>query len=113
MLSLSRQRHGNNLGTHSLLPIDELTISQELECVNKRKIVPARRSTITCEPSVSPCERSRERWDWANGYKPKTVAARLGEITFDIPQVRESNFYPQALEKGLRSERVLKLALAD
>jgi transposase-like protein len=34
-------------------------------------------------------------------------------ITFDVPQVREGGFYPQALEKGLRSERALKLALAE
>jgi hypothetical protein len=25
----------------------------------------------------------------------------MGEITFDVPQVREGEFYPQALEKGL------------
>ena len=30
-----------------------------------------------------------------------------------MPQVREGGFYPQALEKGLRSERALKLALAE
>jgi transposase-like protein len=62
---------------------------------------------------AGPYERSPERRDRANGYKPKTVATRVGKITFDIPQVRESSFYPQALEKGLRSERALKLALAE
>jgi putative transposase len=62
---------------------------------------------------VGPYERSPERRDRANGYKPKTVATRVGKITFDVPQVRESSFYPQALEKGLRSERALKLALAE
>ena len=49
----------------------------------------------------------------ANGYKPKTMKTRLGEITFDVPQVREGDFYPQALEKGLRSERALTLTLAE
>lgn len=62
---------------------------------------------------VSPYERSPDRRDRANGYKSKTVATRVGKITFDVPQVRESNFYPQSLEKGLRSERALKLALAE
>jgi transposase-like protein len=37
----------------------------------------------------------------------------MGKITFDVPQVREGNFYPQSLEKGQRSERALKLALAE
>ena len=38
---------------------------------------------------------------------------RVGQVSFDVPQVRDSSFYPQALEKGLRSERALKLALAE
>jgi transposase-like protein len=62
---------------------------------------------------ASPYERSDQRRGYANGYKPKTVATRLGKITFDVPQVREGGFYPNALEKGLRSERALKLALAE
>ena len=62
---------------------------------------------------VGPYERSAARQGHANGYKPKTVATRVGKITFDVPQVREGGFYPQALEKGLRSERALKLALAE
>jgi transposase-like protein len=62
---------------------------------------------------VEPYERSRIRRGRANGYKPKTVNTRIAPITFDIPQVREGGFYPQALEKGLRSERALMLALAE
>jgi putative transposase len=62
---------------------------------------------------VGPYERSEERQGYANGYKPKTVATRVGNITFDVPQVRAGGFYPQALEKGVRSERALKLALAE
>jgi putative transposase len=37
----------------------------------------------------------------------------VGSITFSIPQVREGGFYPEALEKGLRSERALLVALAE
>ena len=58
-------------------------------------------------------ERTPERSGHANGYKPKTVKTRLGEITFDMPQVREGGFYPEALEKGLRSERALTMTLAE
>ena len=58
-------------------------------------------------------ERTEDRHGYANGYKPKTVNTRLGEITFEIPQVRDSSFYPSALEKGERSERALLLALAE
>jgi len=62
---------------------------------------------------AAPYQRTPERQDQANGYKPKTVKTRLGEITFDIPQVRKGDFYPEALEKGLRSERALTMTLAE
>lgn len=58
-------------------------------------------------------ERTEDRKGHANGFKPKTVKTRLGEITFAIPQVREGGFYPSALEKGMRSERALVIALAE
>ncbi|MGV8025292.1 MAG: IS256 family transposase [Anaerolineaceae bacterium] len=58
-------------------------------------------------------ERTEERKGHANGYKPKTVRTRMGEITFAVPQVREGGFYPSALEKGLRSERALVATLAE
>ena len=64
--------------------------------------------------NAAPYERSEERLGYANGFKPKTVATRLGSMTFDVPQVRgDVEFYPSALEKGLRSERALKLAIAE
>jgi transposase-like protein len=62
---------------------------------------------------AKPYERTTSRRGHANGYKSKTVKTRIGEINFDIPQVREGGFYPGALEKGLRSERALTLALAE
>lgn len=58
-------------------------------------------------------ERTETRQGYANGYKPKAVNTRLGELDLRIPQVRDSSFYPQSLERGLRSERALKLALAQ
>ena len=58
-------------------------------------------------------ERTEDRKGHANGYKPKTVRTRMGEITFAVPQVREGGFYPSALEKGLRSERALTITLAE
>lgn len=58
-------------------------------------------------------ERSEQRKDYANGFKPKRVKTRVGELALAIPQVREGGFYPSALEKGLRSERALKLGLAE
>lgn len=63
---------------------------------------------------AAPFERTDERIGYANGFKDKTVKTRLGKITFDIPQTRGGvGFYPSALERGLRSERALLLAMAE
>ncbi len=62
---------------------------------------------------AEPYQRTPEREAHANGFKPQTVQTRVGKITFDVPQVREGGFYPDALEKGLRSERALTLSLAE
>jgi len=63
---------------------------------------------------AQPYERTSARTGHANGFKDKTLTTRLGPITFDIPQVRgDLKFYPAALQKGLRSEQALKLALAE
>ena len=58
-------------------------------------------------------ERSEERRAHANGFKPKTVKSRVGALSVSVPQVREGGFYPNSLEKGMRSERALKLAIAE
>ena len=63
--------------------------------------------------NAGPYQHTEERRGYANGFKSKTMRTRVGDITFAIPQVREGGFYPQALEKGLRSERALTLALAE
>ena len=63
---------------------------------------------------AQPYERTDTRQGYANGYKPKTLSSRIGPITFRVPQVRgEIDFYPSALEKGIRSEQALNLALAE
>jgi transposase-like protein len=63
---------------------------------------------------AQPYERTAARQGQANGFKPKTLTTRIGAITFQVPQVRPGlEFYPSSLEKGVRSEQALKLALAE
>lgn len=63
--------------------------------------------------NAAPHERTPERLAHANGFKDKTVLTRMGAVPLAVPQVREGGFYPESLEKGIRSERALKLALAE
>lgn len=62
---------------------------------------------------AGPYERSPQRAGHANGYKPKTVNTRLGPLALEVPQTRGVEFYPSSLEKGVRSERALKVAIAE
>ena len=60
-----------------------------------------------------PYERCDSRSGYANGFKDKTVKTRLGALPLKVPQTRDCEFYPQSLEKGLRSERALLLSIAE
>jgi transposase-like protein len=63
---------------------------------------------------AEPWQRSEQRLGYANGYKPKSLNTRIGRLSLQVPQVRgDVTFYPSALERGLRSERALKLAVAE
>jgi putative transposase len=63
--------------------------------------------------NAQPYQRTPERRGHANGFKSKSVLSRLGKLQLQVPQTRGVEFYPSALERGERSERALKLALAE
>ncbi len=64
--------------------------------------------------NASPYERTEDRRGYANGFKDKFLKTRLGELELKVPQVRDGvGFYPSSLEKGLRSEKALRVVLAE
>lgn len=67
---------------------------------------------------AQPYERVEDRRAYANGFKPRTLRTPHGALELRVPQVRRKagdpvTFRPSALELGERSERALKLALAE
>ena len=62
---------------------------------------------------AKPYQRTQERRGYANGFKPKTFHTRVGKVELQVPQTRGVEFYPKSLERGVRSERALKLAVAE
>lgn len=63
---------------------------------------------------VAPYERSSERQGQRNGFKDRQLNSRVGQLSLKVPQVRGGEgFYPNAIEKGCRSERALKVAIAQ
>jgi transposase-like protein len=102
--------HRNNYNLSSELAEQGLDAIPELLRVLINNVMQVERSRHI---QARDYERTEDRKGHANGYKPKTVKTRMGEITFSVPQVREGGFYPTALEKGLRSERALVATLAE
>jgi len=62
---------------------------------------------------AAPYERTPRRRGHANGFKPKALQTRVGRLELAVPQTRGVEFYPTALERGARSERALKVAVAE
>jgi transposase-like protein len=62
---------------------------------------------------AGPYERTEGPKGYANGCKERTFYSVCGPIELQIPQVRNGDFYPGYLEKGLRSDRALKASLAE
>jgi transposase-like protein len=88
-------------GTEGLKPVLELLLNAAMKVEREQFL------------GASAHERSEERKGYANGYKPKELQTRMGALELSIPQVRGLGFYPQSIEKGSRSERALKLAIAQ
>ena len=64
--------------------------------------------------NAQPWQRTENRTGYANGFKDKAVVSRLGKLHLNVPQVRgDVEFYPSALDKGIRSEKALTLAMAE
>jgi transposase-like protein len=63
---------------------------------------------------AAPYQRGVERDGYANGFKPRKFQTGIGALELSVPQVRESRsiFSTSLLEKGSRSERALKSAIA-
>jgi len=101
-------------------PIDqimEILIEQGFEGMDQAMTIlinEAMKIERACALRANPYERTSARQGRANGYKSKNVKSRLGRLDLRVPQVRDGiEFYPSALEKGERSERALKLAMAE
>ena len=90
---------------------DEDSFREALQLLVNAAMLLERRRHLRAEPY----ERTPERNGQANGFKDRNFVTRLGALDLRVPQVRGGSepFYPQSLEKGLRSERALKVALAE
>lgn len=63
---------------------------------------------------AGPHERIDERRGHRNGYKPRTLATRVGELSLSVPQVRGCEpYHPSMFNRWQRSERALLVACSE
>jgi len=64
--------------------------------------------------AAAPHERTDRRRGHRNGYKPRTLATRVGELELSVPQVRSCEpYHPSMFARWQRSERALLVACAE
>jgi len=88
-------------GTEGLKPVVEALLNTAMQVEREQFL------------GASSHERTEDRRGYANGYKPRGLQTRFGALELAVPQVRGLGFYPHSLEKGSRSEKALKLAIAQ
>ena len=56
-------------------------------------------------------ERNGERRGWRNGFKPRTLKTRVGELELMVPKDRDGEFQTELFERYQRSEKALVAAM--
>lgn len=69
---------------------------------------------VSAHVGAGPHERTEQRRGHRNGYKPRTLKTRVGELGLQVPQVRACEpYHPSMFAKWQRSERALLVACAE
>jgi transposase-like protein len=58
-------------------------------------------------------ERSGERLNWRNGYRDRTLDARLGPMQLRMPKLRQGSYFPPFLEPRKTSEKALVAVIEE
>ena len=74
----------------------------------------AMRSEVASHVAAEPHQRTAVRCGHRNGYKPRTIQPRVGQLELQVPQVRACEpYHPSMFAKWQRSERALLVACAE
>jgi len=69
---------------------------------------------VSAHVGAEPHQRTEERRGQRNGYKPRTLKTRVGELALEVPQVRGCEpYHPSMFARWQRSERALLVACAE
>src|SRR4051812_15892056 len=84
--------------------------------VLKAVLEAAMKAEVSAHLEAGRYERAAGRKGHRNGYKPRTLKTRVGELELSVPQVRGSGggpYHPSMFNRYQRSERALLVACAE
>jgi len=84
-----------------------------LKVIVQRFLQAYMKEEITEFLQADPYERCDERQGYRNGYKPRMLHTRVGDITLAVPQDREGSFSTKLFERYQRSEKALVLSIIE
>ena len=58
-------------------------------------------------------ERSEERTNYRNGYRPRTLTTQVGDLALQIPMLRAGSFIPSILEPRRRIDQALYAVIME
>jgi putative transposase len=58
-------------------------------------------------------ERSEERTNYRNGYRPRTLTTQVGDLALQIPKLRAGSFIPSILEPRRRIDQALYAVIME
>ena len=96
-------------GLQEVLINDEGFLKEMVEKVCQRIM----ETEITEFLGADPHERTEERIGYRNGYKPRILRTRVGELNLMVPKDREGNFSSRLFARYQRNEKALVLALQE
>lgn len=62
---------------------------------------------VTRQIGARPYERNPERVTQRNGYRERLYETRVGEVSLQVPKLREGSFFPSFLEPRRKAEKAL------
>jgi transposase-like protein len=77
----------------------------------QRTVQPVLEAEMTSFLGAGSYERTGDRRGWRNGYKPRTLKTRVGELELTVPKDRDGEFQTELFERYQRSEKALVLAM--
>lgn len=88
---------------------DENPLRQMLEFMVQQTLEFEMKEHVKAEPY----ERTSERRGYRNGYKPRTLTTRVGDLRLMVPKDRDGSFSPSLFKRYQRTEKALVISMME